>query len=57
MSTNITVDMEHRKISVSVGFNVAQYSEKYQVSIQSLGFLYSVFVFKVIFPEFVPCSV
>ncbi|XP_074533280.1 interleukin-17 receptor A isoform X2 [Halichoeres trimaculatus] len=46
MSYNITVDREHKKISVIVDFNAAQYSEKYQVSIQNPGFLDSVFVFK-----------
>ncbi|XP_045893857.1 interleukin-17 receptor A isoform X2 [Micropterus dolomieu] len=38
MTANVSVDMEHRKLSIVVGFEAAQYSERYQVSIQSLRF-------------------
>lgn len=47
MTVSVSVDKEH-KTSVVVGFEAANYSEKYQVSIQVQGFWDSKNVSKVI---------
>ncbi|XP_036962122.1 pseudouridine-metabolizing bifunctional protein C1861.05 [Acanthopagrus latus] len=41
MTANVSVDKEHNMLSIVVSFQAAQYSERYQVSIQSSGFHYS----------------
>nr|XP_046249295.1 pseudouridine-metabolizing bifunctional protein C1861.05 isoform X2 [Scatophagus argus] len=41
MTTNVSVDKEHKMLSILLVFEAAQYSERYQVSIQSHGFHYS----------------
>ena len=48
MTANVSVDKEHNMLSIVVSFQAAQYSERYQVSIQSPGFHYSKNVSKVI---------
>lgn len=40
MTADVSVDKEHKKLSIVVRFEAAQYSERYQVSIQSHGFHY-----------------
>ncbi|XP_035521705.1 interleukin-17 receptor A isoform X1 [Morone saxatilis] len=52
ITANVSVDREYRKLSIVVGFEAAQYSEKYQVSIQSQNFYYSKNVSKVIILNF-----
>nr|XP_020478015.1 interleukin-17 receptor A-like [Monopterus albus] len=41
MATNLSIDKEHKKLFIVVGFEAAQYSESYQVSIQSNDLYYS----------------
>ncbi|XP_041652486.1 interleukin-17 receptor A isoform X2 [Cheilinus undulatus] len=41
METDVTFDKKNKKLYIAVSFVVAQYSENYQVSIQSQGFFYS----------------
>ncbi|XP_029909395.1 interleukin-17 receptor A isoform X2 [Myripristis murdjan] len=41
MTGAVSVDKGHKTMSVTVGFDAAKYSERYQVSIQSHGFNYS----------------
>lgn len=48
MTANLSVDKEHKMLSIVVSFQAAQYSERYQVSIQSAGFHDSKNVSKVI---------
>lgn len=48
MSASVSVDMEHKRLFIVVGFETAIYSEKYQVSIQGHGFKRSQNVSKVI---------
>lgn len=38
MTADVSVDKEHQKLFIVVGFEAAQYSERYLVSIQSHGF-------------------
>lgn len=48
MTAHLSVDKEHKKLSIVVGFEVAEYSERYQVSVQSYGVHCSKNVSKVI---------
>ncbi|XP_071374108.1 interleukin-17 receptor A [Centroberyx affinis] len=41
MTGAVSVDKRHKIMSITVVFDAAKYSERYQVSIQSHGFLYS----------------
>uniref|UniRef100_UPI0037E88A1A interleukin-17 receptor A n=1 Tax=Semicossyphus pulcher TaxID=241346 RepID=UPI0037E88A1A len=41
MTTDVSVDKKHKKLSIVVSFKAAQYSERYQVSLQSHGFHHS----------------
>lgn len=48
VTTAMSVDREHRRLSIVVSFEAAQYSETYQVSIHSQALHHSMNVSKVI---------
>lgn len=55
MTANVSVDKEHKELSIVVGFETAQYSELYQVSIQGHRFHHKKNVSKVIILLLVHC--